>query len=381
MSLKNHNTLQNGGWDRETKRSPSTPRLAIAAATLVVLGSCYRDLGTLGGPGSSVTGLNSHGLVVGVSQTSGAYPNNQHAYVYDPATKQTKDLGTAGGDWAEATDISDTGLVVGVAHAATGDYGVTWDAATGAWQRLASGSFSSVLPLRAGRTGWIAGVGETSSSRETVVWDTNGNLIRVGLLPGMPAAGLPNGTWSYPTGINSHGQVIGVTRAGVCQNTGDPGCLPNGFVWDSMRGLRPLNPPLFNGANTASPAAINDDGDIIGNTYSIGGSAGPGAWWRADTLEYRMPPQPPDSAFFVDLNNQGIALLSAPVSQGSSETRGFCVSLKTGKITLLGTEQEFHLQTQPPIFSTGRADRINDAGSLAGTRNGRAALWDPGTCK
>ncbi|HMJ09764.1 MAG TPA: hypothetical protein VK524_00090 [Polyangiaceae bacterium] len=336
-------------------------RLGLMASgwALLLLSSCYTELGTLGGKNSHARGINSRGMVVGYSYTNES-GTPSHAFVYDPASKQMKDLGTAGGRGSGANDISDTGLIVG---SASGDfeYPVTWDATTGAFRVLDKGVFAFAAATHVGRNGWIAGyAGATPSTdyyhRETVVWDPAGTLIRIGMLPG--------GTGTQTNGINSHGQVIGFTF-GV-----EPWGSTYGFTWDPVHGLRAM--PAGSGAFQygAAPEMINDNGDIIGRMFPPGGSAGVAAWWRADTLERRTLPASFGSLGLITINNTGLVLANT-----GSPPQGVCASLSTGTVTPLHTGEvtdEFYMQ---------REDRINDSGAITGTRGGRAALWDPGTCR
>jgi probable HAF family extracellular repeat protein len=74
----------------------------------------YVDLGTLGGTGSNAHGINDDGQIVGGANTaSGQF----HAYLY--AGGSMSDLGTLGGDRSEAFAINNHGTIVG--DAASGD--------------------------------------------------------------------------------------------------------------------------------------------------------------------------------------------------------------------------------------------------------------------
>ena len=75
------------------------------------LGGKYVDLGTLGGANSTANGINDARQIVGGSDTAAG---QFHAYVY--AGGGMSDLGTLGGNRSEAFAINNLGVIVGDAH-------------------------------------------------------------------------------------------------------------------------------------------------------------------------------------------------------------------------------------------------------------------------
>ncbi len=75
------------------------------------------DIGSLGGPMTGITALNTAGWAVGSSSTT-LVADPRHAFLFRNGT--LTDLGTLGGDQSGATDINDAGNIVGSARADVG---------------------------------------------------------------------------------------------------------------------------------------------------------------------------------------------------------------------------------------------------------------------
>src|SRR5690606_25958683 len=71
------------------------------------------SLGTLGGKGSSATGINDAGQVAGFSHTA---DGDTHAFITGPGGVGMRDLGTLGGRESRASGINDAGQVVGYSY-------------------------------------------------------------------------------------------------------------------------------------------------------------------------------------------------------------------------------------------------------------------------
>ncbi|WP_458190680.1 hypothetical protein [Haladaptatus sp. NG-WS-4] len=114
-----------------------------------------RELGTLGGPNSSASGVNDSGLVVGESSSSEGY----HAFIWSE-DEGMRSLGTLGGNVSRATAINSRCQVVGTSQTADG-------------------------------------------TRHAFIWSEDEGMRDLGTL---------GGNYSYATDINERGQVVGYSR-------------------------------------------------------------------------------------------------------------------------------------------------------------------------
>jgi len=189
------------------------------------------DLGTFGGPSSSMFGfyeqmINNQGTAIGVADTSAPDPNCfsascfvQHAFQWDKGV--LTDLGTlTGGGSSAALYINDRGQIVG------GSQNGLIDPLTGA------PAFSAVL------------------------WE-KGELVNLGTLGGNQSIALV---------LNNRGQVIGVSANDIA----DPfslfglGTQSRAFLWEDgvMRDLGTLGGP------DSIPQSINERGQVAGISYT-----------------------------------------------------------------------------------------------------------------
>ncbi|WP_458209779.1 hypothetical protein [Haladaptatus sp. NG-SE-30] len=114
-----------------------------------------RELGTLGGPNSSASGVNDSGLVVGDSSASEGY----RAFIWSD-DEGMRSLGTLGGNVSRATAINNRCQVVGTSQTADG-------------------------------------------TRHAFIWSEDEGMRDLGTL---------GGNYSYATDINERGQVVGYSR-------------------------------------------------------------------------------------------------------------------------------------------------------------------------
>ena len=259
------NSINDQSWAAGYSRLPDRNR----HATLWRNGS-LSDLGTLGGPNSSVTWnvKNTAGIIVGISQTltpeplgeswsSAAFystPNNvgyiNLGFVWEQNLNQMRGLPNfPGGNNGFATGANNLGQAVGWAengvHDPTCCCTQVLQFRPAMWT-LGPPDQIQELPLIPGDTSGaatavndngqivgISGICDQAVGRHTakhaVLWE-NGGVTNLGTFPAA--------WWNTPTAINQHGNIVGFA--------GDPafveGDVLHAFMWTRDDGLRPLKP-------------------------------------------------------------------------------------------------------------------------------------------
>jgi probable HAF family extracellular repeat protein len=259
------NSINDQSWAAGYSRLPDRNR----HATLWRNGS-LSDLGTLGGPNSSVTWnvKNTAGIIVGISQTltpeplgeswsSAAFystPNNvgyiNLGFVWEQNLNQMRGLPNfPGGNNGFATGANNLGQAVGWAengvHDPTCCCTQVLQFRPAMWT-LGPPDQIHELPLIPGDTSGaataindngqivgISGICDQAVGRHTakhaVLWE-NGGVTNLGTFPAA--------WWNTPTAINQHGNIVGFA--------GDPafveGDVLHAFMWTRDDGLRPLKP-------------------------------------------------------------------------------------------------------------------------------------------
>ena len=246
------------------------------------------DLGTLGGPNSSVTWSvkNDRGIIVGISQTatpeplgefwsSAAFypgPNNigftNLGFVWEKG--QMRALPTLGGDNGFATGANNRGEVVGWAENTCHDptcvppqvlqfRPVVWG---GPGQNqiqefpLIPGDTSGAATAinDQGQAVGISGICDQAVGRHTakhaVLWEKGGVVTDIGNLGAK--------WWNTPTAINQRGDIVGFA--------GDPafpeGDILHGFIWTRSGGIQPLG--ALPGHIHSEAYGINERRQVVG---------------------------------------------------------------------------------------------------------------------
>jgi len=257
--------------------------------------SALTDLGTLGGPNSSVTWnvKNTAGIIVGISQTadpqllgeswsSAAFystPNNvgyiNLGFVWEQSQGQMRGLPNfVGGNNGFATGANNLGQVVGWAENGIHDPNCCCTQVLQfrpAMWTLGPPDQIHDLPLIPGDSSGaataindnnqivgISGICDQAVGRHTakhaVLWD-NGTVTDI--YPNAPAP-----WWNTPTAINQHGDVVGFA--------GDPtdvdGNILHAFIWTKDNGIKVLKPLRGRTPQHVDSEAygINEAGQVVG---------------------------------------------------------------------------------------------------------------------
>lgn len=260
------------------------------------------DLGTLGGPNSSVAwsgGASNSGLIAGISQTNMPDPLGEawsSAAFYPGATGTgyinlgfawengiMRALPTLGGNNGFATSVNSRGQIAGWAETNVHDETCVPP------QQLQflpvvygkSPMEINALPLIAGDTsGGATGINEQGqvvgisgicdqavgryTARHAVLWDKNGQIIDLGNL------GAP--WWNTPTNINQRGDVVGFAGA-----PGDPdGNFLQAFIWTPETGMQGLG--FLPGDVHSEAYGINAKRQVVGLSCDADGNCRAFVW-------------------------------------------------------------------------------------------------------
>lgn len=235
-----------------------------------------KDLGTLGGTGSTTESVNDSGVAVGYSYTDKFLTEGtnqiRRAFIWDKVNGM-RALGSLGGDGTQddASAINNAGTVVGYAAIAPDISGKSYlhafiyDSA-GGMRDLTPGKAYNSKATALNDNGDIVGGAEIGTPDATtgvpaehaVKWDSKGVMTDLGTL---------GGSTSEARGINNAGTVIGFGLLST-KNAGG-GYDRHSFVWDSASGIKDIGvPPITIAGNErftfVTANSINNKGEAVG---------------------------------------------------------------------------------------------------------------------
>ena len=293
------------------------------------------DLGTLGGPNSAVLwpGLNIFGQTVGISDTANTDPYGE--------------------SWS-------CGAFLPASHQGHTCVGFLWQA--GAMTPLptlgGNNGFATSINNRGQAVGWAENTVHDSTcvapqvlQFEAVIWGPSAGQIQ-------QLAPFPGDLDCAATGINDHGQVVGIS--GICQNAVGDLSAKHALLWQNGT---PIDLGNLGGVAWHTPMALNNNGVIVGFSDLTGDDNGdnpnfhafvwtqPGPMHDLGTLHGDAISE----ALGINAQNQ---IVGVSFAAGFSNPRAFIY--QNGAMTDLNT-----LAPGSPLFLQV-AQEINDEGVIVG---------------
>lgn len=326
-TISRGNSINNRGWVSGYSNLPGNQ---ARHAALWRDGS-ITDLGTLGGPNSSVAWpvKNNSGTLVGISQTATPDPlgENWSCSAFFPAATATgytclgfvwrdgamQALPTLGGNNGYAAAANNRGQIVGWAENTVHDptcvapqvlqfQAVVWGPEDGAVQQLLSLPGDSASAATAindkGQVVGISGICDVAVGRYTaahaVIWE-NGTVTDIGNLGG--------DTWNTPVAINQQGDVVG-----FASQPGDDPDSPNlhAFLWTKEEGIRDLG--ALPGHVYSEAHGINSLRQVVGISCDAAGDCRAFLWDKGVMIDLNTLVAPGYSRLLTtaqDINDLG----------------------------------------------------------------------------
>lgn len=362
------------------------------------------DFGTLGGPISYFSGfqpammMNSYGTVIGLSETTAAdvHPSScwdpdchqAHAFSGDSSGSVT-DLGALPGPNSSQTDaINDRGVIVGQSQNAKIDPITSQPAAVAVFWRAGrihglrglggTQSFAMGINNQGTMVGWALNKtpyttsiwGNLGTEQRAVLWSPGGKVLKLGTLGGPAAV-------AYL--INSHGAVTGQAQTTGVVNavTGSPTTDP--FLWRSghMRDLGTL------GGSNGSPAALNDRGQVAGQSDLKGDTSYHAFFWSRGTAMRDLGTLGGPDSYSTWLNTSGHVIGQADLAALCSSCGGAHVHhafvWSKGKMIDIGVLKKSMCSRSVGINSKDQV--VGESTTVCGTddeRNLTGFLWQAG---
>jgi probable HAF family extracellular repeat protein len=276
------------------------------------------------GTAAAARDINNAGVVVGYGDIDGGYFRPIGAPISGPNAGQWFDLGTLGGERKDYSvmcmAIADNGMIVG--HSAISDafvHAFAWTKQTGMVDIGTLSGHTQSLAYGTNKSGTLvvgfSGTGFFTEDNRPVVWAprvkwTSSGPATTWEIQELDTAGFEGATSWTAIYANTSGQIIGAAKdsgGGYIPVVWNPVRQGNGWKW-KITGL----PVLTN--SHASPAQINEKGEIVGTIFPADNPAKLPALWQPDRRQKNawnltvLPtlsgfPAGPNEAFGI--NNRG----------------------------------------------------------------------------
>jgi probable HAF family extracellular repeat protein len=251
-------------------------------------GRSFHNIGTFGGPSTTVRDLNDRGQVTGFSSLN-AEPTLVHAFRWSLATGLV-DINPPSVRASRASAINNKGQVAGSADFASGLHAFSWSPRTGMIDIGTLGGLNS-LAFANNDAGVVVGASEgPSNARSSLVafrWTQAEGIRDIGTFPS---------EFTGANYVNAAGYIVGATPFMP------DSAVAHAFVWRPRAGLLDLG---VGTGGRSEATKINDKGEVIGYTSFFGGVSH-GFIWRHDTGFFEIGAASPTLQTSADdINNRG----------------------------------------------------------------------------
>jgi probable HAF family extracellular repeat protein len=315
------------------------------------------DLGTLGGPYSSVSAVSANGsVVVGGSSTGGMLGrfDVRHAFAWTQAGGMV-DLGTLGGTFSGAAAVSADGSVV------VGGANTAGDAASRAFRWTQAGGMVDLGTLGGGTSSSAHAV---SADGSVVVGDSltvvASHAFRWTQAGGMVDLGTLGGTYSSAQGVSADGSVA----IGSANTAGD--AASHAFRWTQAGGMVDLG--TLGGTHSFARAISANGSMVVGESATAGFFPSHAFRWTQASGMVDLGTLGGTSSFARAVSADGSVVIGNADTAGDAAIRAFRWTQPSGMVdlgTLGGTHSSAQAASADGSVVIGSAKTAGDVASRA----------------